>query len=174
MRRVAQSALGDQPALGELPDEDLIAAAAHGDRERLRSGTAIRVQAVSVLALIAVGCWLVLVLGRIPGAGYAGIGLGAAACALAVPVALGRAALSPAAAWGNPVRGRCPLCGRRTLREVRAVHREAVHRKAVHQQAPGTGPRILYGAVTLCLADGCAHTVVHKVRQLSQPVGPGG
>jgi hypothetical protein len=167
MRRVAQSALGDQPALGELPDEDLIAAAAHGDRERLRSGTAIRVQAVSVLALV-------LVLGRIPGAGYAGIGLGAAACALAVPVALGRAALSPAAAWGNPVRGRCPLCGRRTLREVRAVHREAVHRKAVHQQAPGTGPRILYGAVTLCLADGCAHTVVHKVRQWSQPVGPGG
>jgi hypothetical protein len=138
----------------------------------------MRVQAVSVLALIAVGCWLVLVLGRIPGAGYAGIGLGAAAVALAVPVALGRAALSPAAAWGNPVRGRCPLCGRRTLREVRAVHREAVHPEAVHPEAVhpearGPGPRILYGAVTLCLADGCAHTVVHEVRRLSQAVVPG-
>src|SRR3954452_12924927 len=139
MRRVAQS------ALGELPDEELVARAALGDRERLRSGKAMRVQAVSVLAFIAVGCWLVLVLGRVPGAGAAGIGLGAAACALAVPIAFGRAALSPAAAWGNPVRGRCPLCGRRTLREVRAVHWEA----------PGPGRRILYGTVTLCLADGC-------------------
>jgi hypothetical protein len=151
MRRVAQ------PALGELSDEELIARAALGDRERLRSGTAMRVQAVSVLALIAVGCWLVLVLGRIPDAGAAGIGLGAAACALAVPIAFGRAALSPAAAWGSPVRGRCPLCGRRPLREVRAAHREA----------PGPGCRILYGVVTLCLADGCAHAEVRKVRQLS-------
>jgi hypothetical protein len=160
MRRVAQPALGDQPALGELSDEELIARAALGDRERLRSGTAMRVQAVSVLAMIAVGCWLVLVLGRIPDAGDVGIGLGAAACALAVPIAFGRAVLSPAAAWGNPVRDRCPLCGRRALREVRAVHREV----------PGPGRRILYGAVTLCLADGCAHTVVHKTRQLSQAI----
>lgn len=149
MRRVAQ------PALGELSDGELIAAAAFGDRDRLRSGTAMRVQAVSVLAFIAVGCWLVLVLGRIPGAADAGIGLGAAACVLAAPFAFGRGVLSPAAAWGNPVRGRCPRCGRRTLREVRAVHREA----------PGPGRRILYGVVTLCLADGCAHAVVRKVRQ---------
>jgi hypothetical protein len=116
MRRVAQSALGDQSALGESSDEELVARAALGDRERLRSGTAVRVQAVSVLALIAVGCWLVLVLGRIPDAGDVGIGLGAAACALAVPIAVGRAVISPAAAWRNPARGRCARSGQSTGR----------------------------------------------------------
>jgi hypothetical protein len=149
MRRVVQ------PAPGQLSDEELLVRAALGDRERQRSGKALRLQAAAVLALIAVGCWLVLVLGRIPYAGWVGIGLGAAACSLAVSFAFGLAGLSPAAAWGSPVRVRCPGCGQRTLREGRAIHWEA----------HGPARRTLHGVVTLCLADDCGHAAVRQVRQ---------
>ncbi len=105
----------------------------------------MRVQAVTVLVFVVVACWLVFVLGRIPHAGYVGIGLGVIACVIALFVVFGLAGLSPIAAWGNPVRDPCPRCGQRTMREDRAIHWEA----------PRLGSRAVGGLVTLCMADGC-------------------
>src|SRR6266404_3276386 len=144
-----------QPAPGELPDEELVLRAALADRERQRSGKAMRVQAVTVLVFVVVACWLVFVVGRIPHAGYAGIGLGVTGCVIALLVVVGRAGLSPKLAWGNPVRGPCPRCGQRAMREDRAIHWEA----------PRAGSRAVGGLVTFCMADGCQYTAVRKVRQ---------
>jgi len=139
MRRMTRA------APGELSDEELVIRAALGDRARQRSGKAMRVQAVTVLVFVVVACWLVFVLGRIPHAGYVGIGLGVIACVIALFVVFGLAGLSPIAAWGNPVRDPCPRCGQRTMREDRAIHWEA----------PRLGSRAVGGLVTLCMADGC-------------------
>jgi hypothetical protein len=140
---------------GELSDEELVIAAARQDRERQRSGKAMRLQAVSVMVLAAVACWLVLVHGRIPDAGYVGIGLAVVVAVIAVPFLFGLLPVSPVIPWGNPVRGACPSCGLRRLREGRALHWED----------PGSGPRTMDGIVTLCMADGCDHAAVRKVRR---------
>src|SRR5215469_7166769 len=77
------------PEAAELSDRELVIAAALRDRERQSSGEAMRLQAVAVLVLAAVGCWLVLILGRIPYVAYIGIGLAIVVAIVTVPVLLG-------------------------------------------------------------------------------------
>lgn len=115
----------------------------------------MRLQAVAVLVLAAVACWLVLVLGRIPYVGYIGIGLATLVAVIAVPFLFGLVAVSPKVPWGSPVRGACPTCGGRALREGRALHWEALK----------TSRSTVHGIVTLCMADGCEYAAVRKLRQ---------
>jgi hypothetical protein len=150
----AQGVPGAQPAPGDLPDQELVIAAALQDRARQHSGEAMRLQVVAVLVLAAVACWLVLLLGRIPYVGYIGIGLAIVVAMIAVPFLFGVVAVSPKIPWGSPVRGKCPSCGGRTLREDRALHWEG----------PGTG-RTVDGIVTLCVSQGCGYAAVRKLRQ---------
>jgi len=114
----------------------------------------MRLQVVAILALAAVACWLVLVLGRIPYVGYIGIGLAVVVAAIAVPCLFGVVAVSPNLPWGSPVRGTCPSCGGRALREGRALHWEV----------SGAGRRTVDGLVTLCTSQGCGHAAVRKLR----------
>jgi hypothetical protein len=130
-----------------------VIAAARQDRERQRSGEAMRLQAVAIVALAALACWLVLVLGRIPDVGYIGIGLAIVVAVITVLLVFGLVAIGPNIQWGSPARGTCPSCGRRALREGRALH------------ADDSAGRTVDGIVTLCVADGCGHAVVRNLRQ---------
>jgi hypothetical protein len=143
-----------QPAPGELSDGELVIAAAAEERERVRSGKGIRLQAAAILVLAALGCWLALVLGRVPYVGYVGIGLGVIVAVIMVLSAFGMFVVSPLAPWGNAVRDCCPGCGQRTLREGRAVHGEV----------PGPGTRTIDGIVTLCTSGGCGYAAVRSLR----------
>ena len=142
-----------QPADQQLSDEDRLIQAAIHDRERQRSGKAMRVQILAVLALAAVGCWLVLVLGGVPFIGYIGIGLGVVILAIAGLFLLGAIDLSPVLPWGSAVPGRCPQCGERTLREDRALQWEV----------PGSGKPAVHGIVTLCTPE-CGYTTARDVK----------
>jgi hypothetical protein len=144
-----------------LPDQELVIAAARQDRERQRSGEAMRLQVVAVMVLAAVACWLVLVLGRIPDVGYIGIGLAIVVALITVPVLLGLLDVSPKIPWGSPVRGACPSCNQRTLREGRALHWEGLD----------AGHRTVHGIVTLCMSDGCGHAAARRLRKW--PAGRG-
>jgi hypothetical protein len=141
-------------APGELSGRELVIQAALQDRERQCSGKAMRLQVVAILALAAVACWLVLVLGRIPYVGYIGIALAVVVAVIAVPFLFGLVAVRLKLPWGSPVRGTCPSCGGRTLREGRALHWEV----------SGAGRRTVDGIVTLCMSQGCDHAAVRKLR----------
>jgi len=142
-----------QPADQQLSDEDRLIQAAIRDRERQRSGAATRAQILAVLVLAAVGCWLVLVLGGVPFVGYIGIGLGVIVFAIAGLFLLGAIDLSSVLPWGSAVRGPCPQCGERTLREDRALHWEV----------PGSGKSSVHGIVTLCRPE-CGYATARDVK----------
>ena len=142
-----------QPADQQLSDVDRLIQAAIHDRERQRSGAAMRVQVLAVLILAAVGCWLVLALGGVPFVGDIGIGLGVVVLAIGGLFLLGAIDLSPVLPWGSAVRGRCPQCGRRTLREDRALHWEV----------PGSGKPSVHGIVTLCTPE-CGYATARDVK----------
>jgi hypothetical protein len=143
-----------QPAPQELSDEELVIRVAVEDRERVRSGGGMRVQAAAVVVLAALACWLVLVLARVPFVGYIGAGLGAAAAAITVPLIFGRLAVGPLVAWGSAVRDHCPQCGQRALREDRVIHGEA----------GGPLPRTVDAIVTLCMTGGCGYAAARRLR----------
>ena len=142
-----------QPADQQLSDEDRLIQAAIHDRERQRSGKAMRVQILAVLILAVVGCWLVLVLARLPFVGYIGVGLAVATFAIAGLFLLGTIDLSQVLPWGSAVRRSCPQCGRHTLREDRALQWEV----------PGSGTPAVHGIVTLCTPE-CGYTTARDVK----------
>ena len=142
-----------QPADQQLSDEDRLIQAAIHDRERQRSGVAMRAQILAVLVLAAAGCWLVLVLAGVPFVGYIGIGLGVVVFAISGLFLLGAIDLSPVLPWGSAARGRCPQCGERTLREDRALHWEV----------PGSGRPSVHGIVTLCTPE-CGYATARDVK----------
>jgi hypothetical protein len=143
-----------QPAPQELSDEELVIQLAVDERERVRSGRGMRAQAVAVVVLAALACWLVLVRAGVPSVGYIGIGLGVVAIGLIVPLAFRRFGLAALVAWGTPVRDRCPQCERRTLREGRVIHGD------------GADPavRTVDAIVTVCVGDGCAYAAARGLR----------
>jgi hypothetical protein len=143
-----------QPAPQELSDEELVIQLAVEERERVRSGRGMRAQVAAIVILAALACWLVLVLARVPSVGYIGIGLGALAVAMTVPLVSRRLDLGPLVAWGAAVRGRCPQCGQRTLREGRVIHGDV----------PDPGARTVDAIVALCMAEGCAYAAARKLR----------
>ena len=146
----------------ELSDTERLIAAALREHAERRSGKPARWHAVVILALVGVACWLVLVLGRVPHAGYIGIGLAVVAAVIAALSVTGLLAVTPFAPWGSAVRGQCPGCGQEALREGRVLHEEP----------PGAGPRVVAGIVTLCTADGCGHAAARKVRRLDEVPSP--
>ena len=128
--------------------------AAVEDRERVRSGRGMRAQAVAIVVLAALACWLVLVLARVPFVGYIGAGLGIVVAVITLALIFGRLAFGPLVAWGSAVRDRCPACGQRTLRAGRVIH-------------GGAGdplPRTVDAIVTLCMADGCGYAAARSLR----------
>jgi hypothetical protein len=114
----------------------------------------MRAQAVVVVVLAALACWLVLVRAGVPSVGYIGIGLGVVALALIVPVASRRFSLGALMAWGTAVRDRCPQCGQRTLREGRVIHGDVADPAA----------RTVDAIVTLCTGDGCGYAAARRLR----------